>query len=105
MKRIREAVYKVQFNLFLIVLYLAIKRDDYGKIADMSIKALLAKKVNAGRISTTDLVNSIFNFCEIYSGITLFPYQEQFSKRVIRSVLENDGEEITALFSSFIFFA
>ena len=99
MKRIREAVYKVQFNLFLIVLYLAIKRDDYGKIADMSIKALLAKKVNAGRISTTDLVNSIFNFCEIYSGITLFPYQEQFSKRVIRSVLENDGEEITALFS------
>ena len=65
----------------------------------MSIKALLAKKVNAGRISTTDLVNSIFNFCEIYSGITLFPYQEQFSKRVIRSVLENDGEEITALFS------
>ena len=99
MKRIREAVYKVQFNLFLIVLYLAIKRDDYGRIADMSIKALLAKKVNAGRISTTDLVNSIFNFCEIYSGITLFPYQEQFSKRVIRSVLENDGEEITALFS------
>ena len=99
MKRIREAVYKVQFNLFLIVLYLAIKRDDYGKIADMGIKALLAKKVNAGRISTTDLVNSIFNFCEIYSGITLFPYQEQFSKRVIRSVLENDGEEITALFS------
>lgn len=99
MKRIREAVYKVQFNLFLIVLYLAIKRDDYGRIAGMSIKALLAKKVNAGRISTTDLVNSIFNFCEIYSGITLFPYQEQFSKRVIRSVLENDGEEITALFS------
>jgi hypothetical protein len=29
----------------------------------------------------------------------MFPYQEQFSKRVIRSVLENDGEEITALFS------
>lgn len=29
----------------------------------------------------------------------MFPYQEQFSKRVIRSVLENDGEEITALFA------
>lgn len=29
----------------------------------------------------------------------MFPYQEQFSKRLIRSVLENDGEEITALFS------
>lgn len=55
--------------------------------------------VNAGRVSTTQLVNMIFDFCELYSGKTMFPYQEQFSKRVIRSVLENDGEEITALFS------
>jgi hypothetical protein len=29
----------------------------------------------------------------------MYPYQEQFSKRVIRSVLENDGEELTALFA------
>lgn len=55
--------------------------------------------VHAGRITTTELVNRIFIFCELYSGKKLFPYQEQFSKRVIRSVLENDGEEITALFS------
>lgn len=55
--------------------------------------------VNAGRVPTTELVNRIFTFCELYSGKTMFPYQEQFSKRVIRSVLENDGEEITALFS------
>lgn len=53
----------------------------------------------AGRVSTAELVNRIFMFCEIYSGKTMFPYQEQFSKRVIRSVLENDGDEITALFS------
>ncbi len=53
----------------------------------------------AGRVTTTELVNRIFQFCEIYSGKTMFPYQEQFSKRVIRSVLENDGEEITSLFS------
>lgn len=55
--------------------------------------------VYASRVSTTQLVNMVFNFCELYSGKTMFPYQEQFSKRVIRSVLENDGEEITALFS------
>lgn len=55
--------------------------------------------VYAGRVPTTELVNRIFTFCEVYSGKTMFPYQEQFSKRVIRSVLENDGEEITALFS------
>lgn len=50
-------------------------------------------------ISTTDLVQMIFKFCEMYTGETFYPYQEQFSKRVIRSVLENDGEEITSLFA------
>lgn len=52
-----------------------------------------------GRVPTTELVNTIFSFCELYSDVEFYPYQEQFSKRVIRSVLENDGEEITALFS------
>ncbi len=51
------------------------------------------------KITTTELVNKIFAFCEAYSGIELFPYQAQFGKRIIRSVLENDGDEITALFS------
>lgn len=53
----------------------------------------------AGRISTTDLVNRIYNFCEVYSGKVMYPYQAQFSKRIIRSVLENDGAELTALFA------
>ena len=57
------------------------------------------EKAYAGRISTTELVNRIFNFCEAYSGRVMYPYQAQFSKRIIRSVLENDGAEITALFS------
>lgn len=57
------------------------------------------KKVFAGRISTTELVNRIFNFCEVYSGKVMYPYQAQFAKRIIRSVLENDGAELTALFA------
>lgn len=61
-----------------------------------SIRTLTA---NAGRVTTSELVNRIFSFCELYSGKVMFPYQERFSKRVIRSVLENDGEEITALFA------
>lgn len=56
-------------------------------------------KANAGKISTTELVNRVFNFCEVYSGRIMYPYQAQFSKRIIRSVLENDGAELTALFS------
>ena len=63
------------------------------------VKAIIVHKVDAGRVPTTELVNRIFTFCELYSGKTMFPYQEQFSKRVIRSILENDGEEITALFA------
>jgi hypothetical protein len=57
------------------------------------------EKAYAGGISTTDLVNRIYNFCEVYSGRVMYPYQGQFSKRIIRSVLENDGAELTALFS------
>lgn len=52
-----------------------------------------------GRISTTELVTKTVTFCELYSGITMYPYQEQYSRRVVRSVIENDGAEITALFS------
>ena len=59
----------------------------------------LVNKAYAGKISTTELVNMVYNFCEIYSGKVMYAYQTQFSKRIIRSVLENDGAEITALFS------
>ena len=48
------------------------------------------EKAYAGGITTTELVNKIYNFCEVYSGRVFYPYQGQFSKRIIRSVLEND---------------
>ena len=59
----------------------------------------LLPKADAGQVSTTELVNRVFIFCELYSSKKLFPYQEQFAKRIIRSALENDGVEITALFA------
>lgn len=52
-------------------------------------------------ITTTELVDKIFAFCEAYaygnSGKHFYPYQAQLSKRIIRSLLDNDGEEITGL--------
>lgn len=48
-------------------------------------------------IKTSELVNRIFSFCEALTGRTLFPYQSQASKRLIRSLLEDDGAEITLL--------
>lgn len=54
---------------------------------------------NKNRISTTDLIDIIINFCELYSGIGFYPYQEQFARRIVRSVLTNDGNELSALFA------
>lgn len=48
-------------------------------------------------IKTSELVDRIFKFCEKLTGRTLFPYQAQASKRLIRSLLEDDGAEITLL--------
>lgn len=74
---------------------------DFIRSVEVGFKKFLVAPYVAycGRVPTTELVKAIFNFCEIYSNVGFYPYQEQFSKRVIRSVLENDGEEITALFS------
>jgi hypothetical protein len=57
------------------------------------------KKQSTSKVLTKVLVNMVYTFCLAYSGIELYPYQAQFAKRVIRSLLLNDGDEITALFS------
>lgn len=75
-----------------------IKRTK-ARISFSDLKAKLLTVEASGKISTKELVNMIFDFCELYSGVTFYPYQEQFSKRLIRSVLDDEGSEITALFS------
>lgn len=75
-------------------------RKIVAKIKRFFIRHILKSiEAEAGNISTSVLVEKIFLFCEAYSGKVMYKYQEQFSKRVIKSVLENDGAEITALFS------
>ena len=63
------------------------------------IQNLVLKKVKAEGIPTSELVNIIFSFCEMYCGVKYYPYQAQFGKRIIRSILDNDGLELTALFA------
>lgn len=46
-----------------------------------------------------DLVDKVILFMHELIGFELFPYQIDFARRIIESVLINDGEEITALFS------
>lgn len=45
------------------------------------------------------LVDRILVFLEELCDFEIFPYQKEFARRVIESVIINDGEEITALFS------
>lgn len=47
--------------------------------------------------STTDLIDKLHLFCEQLCGKDMFVYQAQFSRRIIRAVLENDSETLTAL--------
>lgn len=61
--------------------------------------AATAENLNIQRVKTKVLVDQVLEFTESLAGIALYPYQRQFAYRVIESVIENDGEEITALFS------
>ena len=45
------------------------------------------------------LVDKIMTFMYALVGHPLHPYQEPFARRIIESVLINDGEELTALAS------
>ena len=87
---------RLLFDLWLIFVVIGVYISDF--IHKEYVRDF-AEKGFAGGIPTTELVNRIFNFCEAYSGKVMYPYQAQFSKRIIRSVLENDGAELTALFS------
>lgn len=77
-------------------------RKKVNKIIDELVLNHVAKSFSyvayAEGISTSDLVTMIFSFIEMCSG-EFYPYQAQFSKRIIRSILENDGQELTALFA------
>lgn len=43
------------------------------------------------------LVDKILKFNTMFVGHALHPYQEPFARRIVESVLINDGEEVTAL--------
>jgi hypothetical protein len=58
-----------------------------------------AEQLNIQRVKIKVIIDQVLQFTEAMSGVSLYPYQRQFAHRVIESVVENDGEEITALFS------
>jgi hypothetical protein len=70
-------------------------------------------KIKPGKVSTEDLIERIYLVCaclmpkivarndkgELFEQQGFYPYQRQLAKRIILSVLMNDGDTITALFA------
>lgn len=50
-------------------------------------------------MGTPELVDTVLRFIVILSGIDLYNYQQVFCRRIIESILVNDGDEITALWA------
>lgn len=50
-------------------------------------------------LDTPDLIDMILTFTAALTGIKFYNYQFIFCRRIVESVLENDGEEITGLWS------
>jgi hypothetical protein len=51
------------------------------------------------KTQTSVLVDKILKFCMVLTGKQLFPYQIAFAKRIIKAVITNDSQEVTALFA------
>lgn len=56
-------------------------------------------KVSKVKADVKDLCSKVIKYCEAQSGITLHPYQREFGECIVWSLVTNQGEEITALFS------
>ena len=50
-------------------------------------------------LDTNDLIDKILTFTRVLTGIKFYNYQYIFCRRIVESILENDGEEITGLWS------
>lgn len=64
-----------------------------------SASAAQPRKLRVQKQTVKSLTDKIAMFAQAMAKRRWFPYQEEFARRVIESVILNDGEEITALFS------
>jgi hypothetical protein len=73
---------------------------ELDKIED-EIKNEVSSRNTKGsqQIAIDDLCDKVLLYCEKQAGIDLHPYQKDFGLSIARSLILNEGEEITALFS------
>jgi len=77
---------------------------DEQRAAEEAAEEALGDTSTIPRRDLTDkecerLADAVLTFCERMTGIELYPYEREFGWRVIFSLLREDADEITALFS------
>jgi hypothetical protein len=70
--------------------------DHLDKLETEAKQELSVSKV---KMNVDDLCDKVMQYCEAQAGIKLHPYQKEFGKCIVWSLVTNAGEEITALFS------
>ncbi len=76
------------------------------KILDLELRGSSRDKkltyetlIDWGDFNLADIIEKMVKFGQVMSGVELKPYQIGFQKRILESVMLNDGEVLTALFS------
>ena len=70
--------------------------EDFAKQKEFKT-GFLRFKMSRGQINK--LAKAALSFCEHLAGVELYPYEKEFGMRLIQSLLSDDGEDISALFS------
>ena len=58
----------------------------------------MAKKIDTKK-DLIWLINRIVVYCETQAGIKFYPYQKEFAERIVKSLVLNEGEELSVLIS------
>ena len=72
---------------------------DLNELQEVEKQGKDIKGLQRQEFDIDDMTTKTVKFCEAISGIEFYPYQTEYAKGIVRSLLANDGEEITALFS------
>lgn len=71
---------------------------EVEKVAEDIKNTSQLKVINKDKV-LGELVNKVLLYCEKQADKNLYEYQRDFGRRLIESLITNDGDEITALFS------
>lgn len=73
--------------------------NDLQELQEREQRGELTSEEDRAKFDLEFFVEKVVKFCEAVSGIDFYPYQREYAEGIVRSLLANDGEELTALFA------